>query len=83
MVWRCAAWTIGAPSRAYIPANDPKQTIIATAEWMMLRRVTTAIPAVVKRQSLSASFTSLSFSERAAWRVSWPSMIAAIRRSAT
>src|ERR671915_2652915 len=41
----CAAATIGAPSSAYIPARDPKQTIIATAEWMMLRSVTTARPA--------------------------------------
>ena len=40
-----AAATIGAPSSAYIPASEPKQTIIATAEWMMLRSVTTAIPA--------------------------------------
>ena len=40
-----AAATIGAPSSAYIPASDPKQIIIATAEWMMLRSVTTAIPA--------------------------------------
>jgi hypothetical protein len=28
-----------------MPARDPKQTIIATAEWMMLRSVTTAAPA--------------------------------------
>jgi hypothetical protein len=27
-----------------MPASDPKQIIIATAEWMMFRSVTTAIP---------------------------------------
>ncbi len=40
-----AAATMGAPSSAYIPASEPKQIIMATAEWMMLRSVTTAIPA--------------------------------------
>ena len=39
-----AAATMGAPSSAYIPASAPKQTIIAIAEWMMLRSVTTARP---------------------------------------
>src|SRR5205085_12087877 len=35
---------MGAPSRAYMPASDPKQIIMATAEWITFRSVTTASP---------------------------------------
>src|SRR5437762_3411914 len=40
----CAAAMMGAPSRAYMPASDPKQIIMATAEWITFRSVTTASP---------------------------------------
>src|ERR671914_1627519 len=40
-----AAATMGAPNSAYIPASEPKHTIMAMAEWMTLRSVTTAAPA--------------------------------------